>query len=662
VYPAPEAWPARDIEVARQLLAKTPTELMGDVLIEVSAGSDTSSDRTMPRTILELVRPSGIKVAYAGLHGQGLLRLLEWPSFHGDLAMTRRHEERRKALRASIGFEPNGRIITSRTLQDPFTKLRRKEQGAAIAFAADVLDITNSTMTVVTRTHDAALDDGVPIRIPDRAEVAAVLQPRGLILHLQSLASNPFEPRVLKEFTRRGWIVIDISTQSQVFPPLTPEQSVRLALIESLAVEIDNFSRKELAQVKDALRTLGEDQVNRKVLSGRMADAMEMINRRQKKMAKLGPELDSILRNRAFQAGPNDTPEQIDATAMAIAHQVDNSLAGNAYALEAVMDYVHTQREDLRDLPRAVVAFSAGALTAPTGIARVRERFPLDAVVLIGGGADMFLLSQESSLTDGGVRIRNGQVRASPRPPRKVREALHEAYLRHTRLDPLKTASALAGLPVLQVHARYDSWVPEEGGELLWEQLGKPERWDVHLGHLGMFFVLPGKAGKIADWLDHHVPAPKIALPVGLDTPIHLPDRQISMAAHGVWRPDQGCGMWELQESKQTRTNQPRSPRESALTRLCPGPAQPSLTPPPPPPPPPPTTLGVVPYVHDHITLCSLRLPLAGVVACSRRAGAGKRNLQLHAAAAGAPRTARGRLCRRPQQHPDQPSDPDRGL
>jgi hypothetical protein len=215
-------------------------------------------------------------------------------------------------------------------------------------------------------------------------------------------------------------------------------------------------------------------------------------------------EMNRIQRKRAFQVPPDAAPEQIDQIAIDIASQVDNSLAGNAYALEAVLEYIQSQREDLRDLPRAVIAFSAGALTAPTSIALVRERFPIEATVLIGGGADMFLLSQESALTDAGVRIRTGERRAT----RKLRQQLHEAYLRHTKLDPLRTANSLNGIPVLQLHARFDSWVPSKGGELLWEALGRPERWDARLGHLSMFFVLPWKADEIADWLDAQVAKP----------------------------------------------------------------------------------------------------------------------------------------------------------
>jgi hypothetical protein len=73
-------------------------------------------------------------------------------------------------------------------------------------------------------------------------------------------------------------------------------------------------------------------------------------------------------------------------------------------------------------------------------------------------------------------------------------------------------------MPVLQLHARFDNWVPSEGGELLWEALGRPERWDARLGHLSMFFVLPWKAADIADWLEVRVTQPA-ARAVGPGTP-----------------------------------------------------------------------------------------------------------------------------------------------
>jgi hypothetical protein len=49
------------------------------------------------------------------------------------------------------------------------------------------------------------------------------------------------------------------------------------------------------------------------------------------------------------------------------------------------------------------MGFSAGALAAPTAAARIHDQ--LSAVVLIGGGCDIFRISQESSFTNGGLII-----------------------------------------------------------------------------------------------------------------------------------------------------------------------------------------------------------------------------------------------------------------
>ena len=71
-----------------------------------------------------------------------------------------------------------------------------------------------------------------------------------------------------------------------------------------------------------------------------------------------------------------------------------------------------------------------------------------------------------------------------------------EPVLRESQLDPYHTAGAIRELPVLMLHARYDQIVPASAGELLYQRLGQPERWSFASGHLGLFMLLPFKAGR----------------------------------------------------------------------------------------------------------------------------------------------------------------------
>jgi len=152
--------------------------------------------------------------------------------------------------------------------------------------------------------------------------------------------------------------------------------------------------------------------------------------------------------------------------------------------------------------PLVLIGFSAGALSAPAVSARLAaDGFPANAAVLVGGGADLSTILRETELVGSSIPIQCGDKPVSGR----VWKALNEAYQGHTRLDPLKTAPLMAEMPVLQVHAAWDSVVPAKTGRRLYELLGRPDRIDYSLGHVSMFYKLPGVRARIADWVESHV-------------------------------------------------------------------------------------------------------------------------------------------------------------
>jgi alpha-beta hydrolase superfamily lysophospholipase len=193
-----------------------------------------------------------------------------------------------------------------------------------------------------------------------------------------------------------------------------------------------------------------------------------------------------------------DSEDAVPRVAWALARTIDDLVAEPAYAAEAVLDYLQKQRPDVPLRPLVMVGCSAGALAAPAVVARKAELF--DAAVLIGGGANLLEISQESDLTDAGIRLEwpGGAVRES------WRRELFREYLVYSRLDPYRTALCLRDKPVLVVHANLDTTVPAENGWLLWERLGRPDRYVFTGGHRLLFWRLGDQAGRIADWLDEH--------------------------------------------------------------------------------------------------------------------------------------------------------------
>jgi hypothetical protein len=78
----------------------------------------------------------------------------------------------------------------------------------------------------------------------------------------------------------------------------------------------------------------------------------------------------------------------------------------------------------------------------------------------------------------------------------------HAAYLESCRLDPYHWAPGMTDMTVVQLHAMFDAIVPASSGRLLYERLGRPERWQYPAGHVGLLFMLHWHAGAIADWID----------------------------------------------------------------------------------------------------------------------------------------------------------------
>jgi hypothetical protein len=58
---------------------------------------------------------------------------------------------------------------------------------------------------------------------------------------------------------------------------------------------------------------------------------------------------------------------------------------------------------------------------------------------------------------------------------------------------------------MLMIHGDHDGAVPSAQGDLLWEQLGKPERWVQTAGHEEVFFKLTSELDGIMAWIRENV-------------------------------------------------------------------------------------------------------------------------------------------------------------
>lgn len=70
------------------------------------------------------------------------------------------------------------------------------------------------------------------------------------------------------------------------------------------------------------------------------------------------------------------------------------------------------------------------------------------------------------------------------------------------------------------IQARFDSIVPTDLQNGLWETLGRPERWQLFGGHRLLFWRLDAYANDIADWAEAKAAAAShAAWASGSDTP-----------------------------------------------------------------------------------------------------------------------------------------------
>lgn len=190
----------------------------------------------------------------------------------------------------------------------------------------------------------------------------------------------------------------------------------------------------------------------------------------------------------------------------------DERVAEGAYATKAALDYVINLRPSLKEKPAVLVGMSGGAMMLPTVYAYSPEAY--DGAVLIAGGADFLKIAIESNYKtwiDAMVfdfKAGNEQPRDMSdlgKPTDEQLETLSASYLKKSKLDAYHTATEMSNIPVLMLHASADKAVPSSSGQLLYQQLGQPERWSYPIGHELIFAGLPTQVARIDKWITKHV-------------------------------------------------------------------------------------------------------------------------------------------------------------
>lgn len=307
--------------------------------------------------------------------------------------------------------------------------------------------------------------------------------PVGLVIHLTSLYENKYEHAALRRLKHWGWAVGHLETRLGVRGPLAEQamdrRNEREAVLES---------RMPLNPPEFSERVLNDD-------TPLFEEIVEYSKRRRAVDEELKKELPDL--GTGFEIGPDSDPLVI---ADAIASAVDLRLAEHAAAAVALVETLDTLRPELDQRPLLITGFSAGALTAPTVAARLRERFPERTVMvlLVGGGGSLLDIAQGSTLTNGGIRLKEP---GGPEPTPQQLAEVASCYESASRLDPLKAAAALRDIPILHIYADKDTVVPTAAAERFNAAHGSVDRL-VHKGdHDTLFYFLNSQASRVRSWL-----------------------------------------------------------------------------------------------------------------------------------------------------------------
>lgn len=446
----PIVWPQRDMEIVRNLAEATPDQVYALEIVD----SELASDETKAQADAPVYT-----VHRVGLTDRGVLRVFDRVADDASDPLGS------FAGLFSLGPDTNAWFLSSRDAEpiqsrDGIRNYYAVPEGAAFTHAGRLLQ----------------LEEGVAIALPEIDDPASV---RGIVLYFNGLISTKYEEAFASRIDESDWVTIRIDT-------VTGVRTTRDALREQRSDERSRWIQRRMELVASE---------SPDPASARKSMSEEIENTRK--------ELDEALPQyrRGFTLSD---PSQAESVGRQIAEAVDDTFAENAYAAEAALDALLLMHPKLSEVPVAVVGCSAGSIAAPAVAARLADR--IDALVLVGGGADLLRIDQETSLE----RSRRLGVFVAENEEVTAEEwgLVHEAYLQAVQLDPITLGPRLRHIPTLIIRAGFDKWVPASTGSELVRAFGKPDR-DWHPGgHQTLFYFLEGRAPRVLRWLDKNTPEP----------------------------------------------------------------------------------------------------------------------------------------------------------
>jgi len=182
-----------------------------------------------------------------------------------------------------------------------------------------------------------------------------------------------------------------------------------------------------------------------------------------------------------------------------LGREISTEVIASASGAEPVLAWVEKQQPSLSTRPLVVVGCSGGVPAAMAFASRHVDR--LAALIIVGGFEDFEQLLARTDLNDGEETIAWREDTPLPEQQRQFTEA----FQTNCTVDPGRLARAIPADGVLMIQGRFDTLVPADLSDRLWESLGQPERWKFFGGHRLLFFRLSAYSKDLAEWAEARV-------------------------------------------------------------------------------------------------------------------------------------------------------------
>jgi alpha-beta hydrolase superfamily lysophospholipase len=192
---APNDWPPRSTDTLLAKAGPSPADITEFVLDGTRPANEVPPDYRD-----RLTKPIG-RVSYAGIHGMGILRVVEGRRDISSGGAASSEPNRPSGSFRFVSYSP----VQDRPRDTRFDGwLKRLSTATNNVLASRKLGIKANDPDVVSMLYE-----GTSIRLRPPTEGAA---PRGLIIHMAGLGSTEYEQPLIDEFARRGWYVLRVAT------------------------------------------------------------------------------------------------------------------------------------------------------------------------------------------------------------------------------------------------------------------------------------------------------------------------------------------------------------------------------------------------------------------------------------------------------------------